>query len=123
MGIKIAVAKQIREQLGLTHIVIFGIDEKGCQYIATHGGTKKQAEEAAIAGNNLKIELGWHKDLCASTPLERVCKNCAYYSPDYGMHCFNGWTGDGSEGNCRYQPKSIKIEGCRIACIYFMPNC
>lgn len=90
MQITIAQIKEIREQLGATHLVIFAVDSEGQQYVATHGQTQKQAKEAATAGNKLKSALGWPEDLCKSKPLPRVHENCAYYKQDWGYHCFNG---------------------------------
>lgn len=37
---------------------------------------------------------------------ERVaieCKTCAWYEPSYGMWCANGWTGDGTKGQCLFE--------------------
>ncbi|MFH1984789.1 MAG: hypothetical protein ABIL58_23355 [Pseudomonadota bacterium] len=68
--------KDFREALGLTHLVVFGVDPDGVQHVATHGGTVEQAKQAADAGNHLKAALRWPSDLCKSTPLERVCGNC-----------------------------------------------
>ena len=28
------------------------------------------------------------------------CKTCLFYSPDYGVWCVNGWSRDGSTGQC-----------------------
>lgn len=118
----ISKAKEIREELGLTHIVIFGVDEDGNQYVATHGLSDQNAREAAIAGNKLKTALGWPENLCKDKPLARVHKNCAFYKQDFGMHCFNGWTGDGREGYCLAFPDSRKkYDGEEHGCIYFQP--
>ena len=104
MNISIKKVKQIREELKLTHIVIFGVDANGRQYVATHGETEKNAKEAAIAGNKLKSVLGWPDYLCHDKPLERKCGNCEYYEPDYGIFTANGWTQDGSKGKCLLTP-------------------
>ena len=85
MTIPISEAKNIREQLGMTHVVIFAVDKNGKQYVVTHGETIHNAKEAAKAGNKLKDVLGWPKDLCKSTPLPRIHKNCIYYEADYGI--------------------------------------
>ena len=95
MNIAIKKVKQIREELGFIHLIIFGIDENGKQYVATHRLSKKDAKEAAEAGNRLKLCLGWPENLCRSKPLERICKNCEWYEPDYGIYCATGWTEDG----------------------------
>lgn len=119
--IPIKEAKRIREELGLTHIVIFGVNAEGQQHVATHGETRQNAREAAKAGNKLKAALGWPEDLCKAQPLERICKNCAYYKPDYGMWCFNGWSGDGSRGDCLVEPKTQRV-GAESGCRYFEPR-
>jgi len=36
------------------------------------------------------------------------CKNCKYWKQDFGMWCFNGWTGmDKKEGYCHLEIKRI----------------
>lgn len=38
--------------------------------------------------------------------MEKICRECRYYEPDYGIHCFNGWTDpEGSTGKCMVEPK------------------
>lgn len=108
MNISITQAKSIRESLGATHLVIFAVGEDGRQHVATHGKTEKNAQEAADAGNQLKTALGWSKDLCDAKPLLRKCENCAYWKQDWGFYCFNGWSGDGSEGYCQYEVEQVK---------------
>lgn len=107
-AISISKAKEIRESLGATHLVIFSVDEDGTQHVATHGQTDKNAAEAAAAGNNLKRALKWDESLCNAKPLERRCENCIYWKADYGAWCFNGWSGDGSSGWCQYDPGKVK---------------
>jgi hypothetical protein len=51
MSIPISKAKAIREDLGVTHLVIFAIDYDGAQHVVTHGETEQHAAEAAKAGN------------------------------------------------------------------------
>lgn len=58
MTIKIREAKRVREELKLTHIIIYGVDEEGIFQMVTHGKTEKDAKQAAIAGNKLKKCLG-----------------------------------------------------------------
>ena len=105
VGVKIEIAKvkEWREEIGATHLVVFAMCRNGRQYVATHGETEQNAQEAAKAGNKLKAALGWPEDLCHAKPLERVCKNCTFYKPDYGIRCFNGWSDDGSHGTCLYR--------------------
>lgn len=121
MRIPIATVKEIREQLGLTHLVIFGVESDGTQHIATHGDTEQQASEAATAGNRLKGSLGWPENLRKDKPLARQCANCVYYKPDYGVHCFNGWSSDGSRGDCLMEPKTQRV-GKEHSCRHFSPN-
>ncbi|MDY6957992.1 MAG: hypothetical protein SVK08_02430 [Halobacteriota archaeon] len=103
MNIPIGLVKDWRESIDATHLVVFAVGRDGQQHVATHGETEQNAKEAAKTGNKLKVALGWPEDLCRAKPLERKCKNCTYYKPDYGTHCFNGWSGDGSHGHCLYQ--------------------
>lgn len=119
--IPIARVKELREELGLTHLVIFGVEADGTQHVATHGDTEPQAREAATAGNRLKASLGWPTGLCKDRPLERICQNCVFFKPDYGMHCFNGWTGDGSRGDCLTEP-SVRRVAKEHSCHLFSPN-
>lgn len=119
--ITIAAAKDIREQLGATHLVLFAVGEDGEQHVATHGLSQADAKVAAEAGNRLKAALGWDDAMCHSAPLERKCANCVYWKVDWGMHCFNGWTGDGSEGYCRFEPQHVKTTKTNL-CGFFSPN-
>lgn len=40
----------------------------------------------------------------------KICNNCAYFKPDYGIWCFNGWTDRGERGWCRLEPKHVKVD-------------
>jgi len=122
MKIKISQIKEIRKNLNLTHIVIFGVDESGKQHIATHGKTRKNAKEAAEAGNRLKKILSWPDVLCHEKPLERKCKNCIYFRHDYGVFCSNGWSGNGSTGKCIAIPDSVVNKKEDDTCVYFEPK-
>jgi len=114
--------KYIREYLGMSHLVLFSIDDEGKQHVSTHGDSESDAKEAAKAGNKLKKSLGWPEDLCNSNPLQRICKNCTFYKADFGYHCFNGWSKDGKDGHCHFEPKKIfKKEDSK--CHHFEPNC
>ena len=119
--ISVKETKRIREHLNCTHIVIFGVDENGNQHVATHGETAQNAIEAAKAGNNLKEALGWDSALCRSMPVTRNCKNCFYYKPDYGHHCMNGWSQDGSTGHCEYEIENIATDA-ESKCHCFQPK-
>jgi len=105
----------------MTHIVVFSVDENGRQYVATHGKSEKDAQEAAIAGNNLKKALNWPVEDCNSKPLERICKNCSFYEVDRGIHCANGWSGSGRAGYCLYEPKRVSTRS-DSKCSHFEPK-
>lgn len=122
MEIKIAQVKKFRELLGMTHLIVFAVDSEGRQYVATHGKTQQHAKEAADTGNKLKLALGWPESLCNCKPLPRIHKNCAYYKPDYGIWCMNGWSGDGSSGYCYLETKKTHVVGDEIACRHFEPK-
>ncbi len=121
-NIKIAQVKRWREDINATHLVVFAISGDGVQQVATHGETEQNAKEAAKAGNKLKIALGWPEDLCRETPLERKCKNCTFYKPDYGVYCFNGWSDDGSKGQCLNQSSPRTPTTQDDKCADFEPN-
>lgn len=104
MSITIEAAKKIRQELCLTHVVIFGIDETGTQHVATHGKLEKHAMEAAQAGNNLKKHLGWPEKDCNAKPLVRECYNCAYWRRDKHSPGF-GWQADGV---CQFDPHTVR---------------
>ncbi len=122
MKIPIKKAKEIRESLNAKCLVIFTLDENGGQNVATHGKSRTDALQAATLGNELKTLLQWPENLCKSKPLERICKNCVYYKPDYGTYCFNGWTGDGSNGFCQLEPIRAPVRA-EETCKFFEPNC
>lgn len=115
--IPIKKVKQIREDLGLTHIVIFGMVEGERNFVATHGKSAFQAKEASQYGNNLKKRLGWPLQLCRSEPLERVCKNCSFYK--YPNHSDITY---GIEGKCMVEPHIITRDREAIACHHFDPT-
>jgi hypothetical protein len=119
--IPIATIKEIRESLGLTHLVMFGVEADGTQHVATHGDSEREAREAATAGNKLKAALGWPENLCKDKPLARQCANCVYFEPDYGTWCFNGWSGDGSRGMCLVEPTASRVAKGH-SCKHFSPN-
>ena len=121
MKISIKDAKRIREEFGLTHIVIFGVEADGTEHVATHGKTMENAREAAKAGNKLKRAIGWPEEMCRDNPVPRRCENCFFYKPDFGVHCFNGWSGDGSSGFCKLEPKHEKTTKDNV-CQHFEPQ-
>jgi hypothetical protein len=120
MGISIQYAKKALEDTRMTHIVIFGVSADGMQHVATFGKTKQCAREAAKAGNNLKAALKWEQ--APASPLPRICKNCDFYKPDFGTFCFNGWSGNGSDGYCLSAPERVRVEGGRRACLNWEPK-
>lgn len=121
MTIRIGKVKEIREELDLSHIVIFGISFDGSQQVATHGKTKVNAKEAANAGNKLKSSLGWPDNLCHSKPLERICGNCSFWKMkkiEPGDRIPKPWP-----GFCYYEPTKVQRFEDDIACGHFEPNC
>ena len=120
-NISIGTAKEIREQIGASHLVIFAVASDGTQHVATHGDTERNAREAAEAGNNLKRALGWDNSLCNAKPLERKCKNCTFYEADYGTYCMNGWSKNGDSGFCQLEPVKTTVDA-EQKCRYFEPR-
>lgn len=104
---------ELREELGVTHLILFSIDENGNQNVATHGKSEMHAVEAAEYGNKLKKQLGWDKHL-NTKPLERKCVNCDFYERIPGF----GYT---PEYCCFSVPKQSIGEG-RKACGNFVPR-
>lgn len=111
--------KSIRENLNLTHVVLFGVDNDGKHHVATHGENKIQSEEAATLGNSLKRALGWSEKKCNTKPLKRICVNCNY------LHCGDRIIAEENnlEQNCMFEPKPIKRMSHAIACHNFDPKC
>lgn len=72
MNISVEKAKEIREQIGATHLILFAHGPDGEQNVSTHGLTEQQAHEAADFGNALKRAMGWPEELCKSTPEQRT---------------------------------------------------
>jgi len=118
--IPISEAKRVLENNEMTRVVIFATSADGMQYVATFGKTAQNAQEAAKAGNRLKESLGWDQE--PAVPLKRICENCDFYKPDYGMHCFNGWSGDGSSGDCMVAPKRSSRNASDRACALWEPK-
>ena len=119
--ITIKKAKQIRENLGFSHLVIFGITPDGEQHIATHGDSKSNAKEAATAGNNLKKSLGWPPHLCNSTPLSRICEHCSFWQAHF--HRPGDRIPNNAIGDCMFNPNRNERCSQDIACIHFDPIC
>ena len=119
--ISISTVKEIREQIGATHLVLFAFGSDGTQHVATHGETERNGIEAAELGNNLKRYLGWDESMCKTKPLERKCKNCTFYEADYGTHCFNGWSKTGDSGYCLVEPVKTTVDS-EQKCRYFEPR-
>lgn len=115
--IKIKDVKRIREELGLSHLVILGINKEG-QHVATHGKSKLDAKQAAEMGNHLKKEwLHWPKDLCEDKPIDRICGNCEFYKyPDVRDVTYGG------SGKCYTEPKVINRNPNDRGCNKFEPN-
>ena len=40
------------------------------------------------------------------------CRDCKYWEQDFGVWCFNGWSGiDREDGDCHIEPKKIFKDG------------
>jgi hypothetical protein len=119
--IKIKDVSRIRKELGLTHMVIYGITPDLKHHVATHGKSFIDAHEAASAGNALKGALGWPKNLRSSKPLERVCENCESW--ERGYHRPGNPIPDPWPGKCMHEPQPISRNDKDIACSKFQPDC
>lgn len=116
--VSVAAAKDLRERIGATHVVIFAVYEDGEQCVATHGKTQTNAREAAKAGNKLKAALGWPDDLCRSEPVRRECFNCAFFRLDVQARA-SGW---GNEwGDCHLEQKTAPKRS-NSMCSHFEPK-
>lgn len=113
--------KKVREDLNMTHVVIFGIDENGAHHVCTHGKTQLQAKQAAEAGNSLKKGMNWPEDMCDSKPLKRICEKCSFWKID--EHDNRNRIPDRWPGHCYLNPVPVKRFLDDIACISFEPNC
>jgi hypothetical protein len=111
MTIPINTVKQIRESLGMTHLVIIARDKNGTSYVASHGDTWEDAKNAAYTANFIKRSLGWPDNLCQAEPLERICKNCTLYEP------MNEKMGQCNSTEIGLSDKSAIFPSCR----YFVP--
>lgn len=119
--IPISRAKQIREEFGFTHLVIFGLSPDNVQYVATHGATVKQAKEAANFGNNLKRSMEWPEHECKTKPLQRKCELCTYWKRkkiDHSSRIPEDWP-----GNCMFNPEPSFRYAEDRACNHFEPDC
>jgi len=119
MNISIKQTKQIREQLNLRQIIIYGISYTGVKQISTHGKTVIDAKEAAEIGNKIKKEFGWPQAFCNSKPLERICEHCSYFQRGY--HHPGDVIQSNMHGKCMFNPESIKRYEQDRACGQFEP--
>ncbi|MDF7810486.1 hypothetical protein [Hymenobacter sp. YC55] len=71
MSISIEQAKQIREDIGASHLILLAMWPDGSEHVTTHGKNEQQAHEAADFGNRQKKHMGWPEDLCQSQPAQR----------------------------------------------------
>ena len=40
--------------------------------------------------------------------MKEKCENCKWWKKDYGIHCFNGWSGmNRKDGHCHYEIKPV----------------
>jgi hypothetical protein len=105
---------ELRKELGVTHLVLFSIDENGDQNVATHGRSEHQAVEASKYGNNLKKHLGFPENTCNSKPIERNCAYCDYFKNGSGF----GYV----EGTCYFENPTKSVHFERKACNNFLPK-
>ncbi len=110
--IPIKKVKQIREDLNLTNIVIFGIDENLGQYVFSHGKTTADARRSAAFANHMRNFLKWPENMCNSKPIERICENCDYLR----------WNEKGDVSACMYEPQIIMRRPKDRACSHFEPK-
>lgn len=118
--ITIKQSKQVREQLQLTHLVLFGIDTNGVWHVATNGKTKLDAEESAKMGNHLKDKLEWPQFTRAKS-LERICKNCSFFQRGY--HRPGDVIESNMHGKCMFNPEPIRRFEEDRACGNMEPSC
>jgi hypothetical protein len=118
--IPIKKVKQIREDLNLSAIVIYGIDAEGREHVSTHGKMRLEASIAAELGNKLKKILDWPANKCNSKPLERICSHCEYWQRGYHR------PGDvilaNQDGKCLYEPAKVLRYEKDTACGRFEPS-
>ncbi len=105
---------ELRKELGVTHLVLFSIDENGNQNVATHGKSEHQAVEASKYGNNLKKYLGFPEKMCNIKIAERICENCEYFKYGRGF-------GHVSQ-TCYIDKLSTGVRFDRVACSRFIPK-
>ncbi len=118
--ISIKQVKQIREDLRLTHLVIYGLSSDGAQHIATHGKSTADAKHAAEMGNEIKQFLNWPENMCKAKPLPRICENCEFWQRKQISHSERipeNWP-----GKCMYNPEPIIRYAQDISCGNFTPN-
>lgn len=106
---------ELREELGLTHLILFGINEDNSQVIATHGKSEKQAIKAADYGNNLKKHLGFPEKMCNSEPVKRECYYCDFYQNPPGSF-------ERLPGYCCYNVPKQQVWSDRKSCGNFVPR-
>lgn len=114
IAISIAKAKSIREELGLQVLVLIGVDAEGRQHVATHGKTRTDAVNAAVAGNRLKAAMGWPAHMCEAKPVERICANCAFWRADSRSI-------SGTRGHCHLYPNTVG-KAADSTCAQFEPR-
>lgn len=99
--------KEIREELGLLMVVVFGLDKEGNQIVSTDGKSFADAECANNIGNDLKNYLEWPEELCKNALPERKCRNCHFWEQNQNMD---------EDGACCIAPVKVSRKGTDIAC-------
>jgi hypothetical protein len=110
-------AKEIREDLDLIMMVVFGMDRLGNQVVVTDGKTIADAECANNVGNELKNYLEWPEERCNHRLPERKCGNCHYWENLAEGHDMT----HGYSGLCCFNPVKSPRDEYDIACAHIEP--
>lgn len=67
--IPIKAAKEFADKFEKDQVIILSWDKKtGSTWVTTYGKTKKDCEQAAHGGNEIKRMLNWPEELCNAKP-------------------------------------------------------
>lgn len=66
--IPIAAAKRIADEFECSQVIVLAFDAQGATHVVTYGRTRKDCEQAAEGGNNMKRVMGWPESLCNAKP-------------------------------------------------------
>lgn len=119
-NIPVSVAERVAKKHGYDQVIIIARkvdtdEKKGGEHMTTYGINKTHCDIIAKAGKFLQEKvMQW-------MAAEKKCDNCEYFKADYGTHCVNGWSKDGSTGTCGLEPEKIPAEAAS-ACSHFNPR-